>query len=254
VSRSRRPLILLSPDYDAEGVEFGDSSLSLSFKYPQAIETCGGMPLTMAPTASRALVAEYVGRSDGVLLTGGSDLSPALYGLRRPARLRDMARVTLDGGRRDLFELMLLEEVFRQQKPLLCICRGHQLLNVALGGTLFVDLPSQKPSRIRHGRMECKDEAVHSVRLTRGSLLSKIVGSRTLGVNSTHHQAINRLAPALRVTARSADGVIEGVEQAGKRRFLPFLLSIQFHPERLMDRYPEHCAIFEAFLGACTAE
>jgi putative glutamine amidotransferase len=248
------PFILISPDFHSRGVEFGDASQSLSFKYPQAIEACGGVPLTMTHTPSRALVNEYVSRCNGVLLTGGDDLNPGLYGARLQAGLRAKALITRDGGRRDLFELMLLEEVFRQRKPLLAICRGHQLLNVALGGTLYVDLPSQKPSKIRHGRMDRNEDVVHSVRLTRGSLLSKITRKQTLGVNSTHHQAVNRLAAALRATARSADGVIEGVEQATNGRYLPFLLSVQFHPERLMDRYPEHRAIFESFVQACIAD
>jgi putative glutamine amidotransferase len=254
VSRQCRPLILISPDYHSKGAEFADPSLSLSFKYPQAIEACGGIPLTMTHTVSREQVAGYVSRSDGVLLTGGDDMNPALYGPRIPGSLKARAIMTRDGGRRDLFELMLVDEVFRQGKPLLAICRGHQLLNVALGGTLFVDLPTQKPSRIKHSQMDHSQEVVHSVRLTRGSLLSKIARNQTLGVNSTHHQAVKRLAPALRVTARSTDGVVEGAEQASEGRFLPFLVSVQFHPERLMDRYPEHRAIFESFVEACIAE
>ena len=249
-----KPLILISPDHHNKGVEFSDSSLSLSRRYPEAIEACGGLPLTMAHTVSREQVADYVRRSDGVLLTGGDDLNPKLYATRLPAGLGAKAMVTQDGGRRDLFELLVLDEVFRQRKPLLAICRGHQLLNVALGGSLYVDLPTEKPSPIRHSQTDRNREVVHSVRLTRGSLLSKIARNQTLGVNSTHHQAVKKVAPALRVTARSTDGVVEGVEQAGNKKFLPFLLSIQFHPERLMDRHPEHRAIFEAFIQACIAE
>jgi putative glutamine amidotransferase len=249
-----KPLILISPDHHNKGVEFSDASLSLSHRYPEAIEACGGLPVTMAPTVSREQVADYVRRSDGILLTGGDDLNPQLYATRLPAGLRDKAMVTQDGGRRDLFELLVLDEVFRQRKPLLAICRGHQLLNVALGGTLYVDLPTEKPSPIRHSQMDRNRDVVHSVRLTRGSLLSKIARNQTLGVNSTHHQAVKQVAPALRVAARSTDGVVEGVEQAAHAKVLPFLISIQFHPERLMDRHPEHRAIFEAFIQACIAE
>jgi putative glutamine amidotransferase len=248
-----KPLILISPEYDTEGVEFHDPSLSLSMKYPAAIAACGGIPVLMTHTTSRKLVTDYVRRSDGVLLTGGWDLNPRVY-LKRPnSALKAKAVIAKDGGNRDLFELLLLDEVFRQRKPLLAICRGHQLLNVALGGTLYVDLPTQLPSRIRHGRMDRNSVVVHSVRLTRGSLLSKIVRNRTLGVNSTHHQAVNRVAAGLRVTARSADDVIEGVEQVRDGELLPFLLSVQFHPERLMDRFPAHRTIFEAFIQACVA-
>jgi putative glutamine amidotransferase len=254
MSQRLKPLIIISPDFHSKGVEFGDPSLSLSMPYAQAVEACGGIPWVLAHTVSRAQVTEYVRRSDGVMLTGGNDLNPGLYESRIAAGLCDKAVLTRDGGRRDLFELMLLDDVFRQQKPLMAICRGHQLLNVALGGTLFVDLPTQKPSHIRHSRMDRSMEVVHSVRLTRGSLLSKIARNQTLGVNSTHHQAVNRLAPALRVTARSADGVVEAVEQARDSKLLPFLLSVQFHPERLMNRYVEHRALFESFIQACIAE
>ena len=153
--------------------------------------------------------------------------------------------VTPDGGARDLRELLLIDEVFRQRKPLLAICRGHQMLNVALGGTLVADIPSQLPRAINHRRMDRRSEIVHEVRLTPGSLLAKITGRQRLGVNSTHHQAVARVAAPLKVAAVSSDGIIEGLElKPGAASMLPFLLSVQFHPERLVDRYPEHRAIF----------
>ena len=246
-----KPLILISPDFSPKGVEFNDGSLSLSLQYPQAISDGGGLPVAMVHTDSRELVAEYVGRSNGVLLTGGEDVSPELHSPKLSRELKSKAVVTEDGGRRDLFELLLLDEVFKQRKPLLAICRGHQLLNVSLGGTLLVDIPSQKPTRIAHRQMDRKSEEVHSVRLTRGSLLAKIVGAQTLGVNSTHHQAVDRPAGALEVVARSSDGMIEALEQKRGGALLPFLVSVQFHPERLQARHAGHRAIFEAFIAAC---
>jgi putative glutamine amidotransferase len=151
-----------------------------------------------------------------------------------------------------LRELLVIDEVFRQHKPLLAICRGHQILNVALGGTLVADIPSQRPRAIPHGRNEDRDQIVHDVRLTPGSLLAKITGGFKLGVNSTHHQAVARVAAPLQVTATSDDGMVEGLElKPGGSRWLPFLLSVQFHPERLVDRYPAHAAIFQAFAWIC---
>ena len=249
-----RPLILISPDFQSKGVEFSDASMSLSSRYPAAIAACGGIPVAMAHTDARDLVAEYVRNADGVLLTGGDDVNPDIYGPKLSSALKSKAVMTEDGGRRDLFELMLVDEVFRQRKPLLAICRGHQVLNVALGGTLIVDIPTQKPSRINHRQMDRKCEVVHSVRLTRGSLLSKIAKTKMLGVNSTHHQAVGRVAPGLQVVARSPDGVAEGMELKGSSRLLPFLLSVQFHPERLMDQHAEHRGIFEAFIQASLTE
>lgn len=246
-----KPLIFISPDFQPRGAEFNDGSLSLSLQYARAIAGCGGLPVAMLHEDSRALAADYVGRCDGVLMTGGEDVSPELHSPKLSRALKSKAVVTEDGGRRDLFELMLLDEVFRQRKPLLAICRGHQLLNVALGGTLLVDIPTQKPSRINHRQMDRKSEMVHSVRLTHRSLLAKIVGARALGVNSTHHQAVDKPAGALEVVARSSDGMIEALEQKHAGALLPFLVSVQFHPERLQARHTGHRAIFEAFIAAC---
>lgn len=246
------PLILVSPNIEDKGREFDDLSLSLSGAYPRALIEAGALPLTMPATLSPELIAECVRRCDGVLLTGGDDIDPRLYGKALPIRLRRTVSVTPDGGSRDYRELLLIDQLFRQRKPLLAICRGHQILNVALGGTLVADLPTQVPRALNHRRQDQRSEKVHEVRLTAGSLLAKIAGRQKLGVNSTHHQAVARVAPPLRVVARSADGVIEGLEwKPGAGRGLPFLVSVQFHPERLVDRYAEHQAIFNAFTQAC---
>jgi putative glutamine amidotransferase len=126
-------------------------------------------------------------------------------------------------------------------------------LNIALGGTLYVDIPTEVPGAMNHGRMDMRSEVVHEVQLTRDSLLSKITGKRTLGVNSTHHQAVGRVAELLQVTGTSGDGVVESMElKPQAARLLPFMLATQFHPERLVDRYPEHRAIFRAFTQACS--
>jgi putative glutamine amidotransferase len=249
---TQRPLILIAPDIARKGTEFGDFSISLSAAYQQALITCGAIPLTLPVTVSREVIAECVDRCDGVLLTGGDDVEPHLYGDGLPPRLRRTVKVTPDGGGRDLRELILIDEVFQQRKPLLAICRGHQLLNVALGGTLVADIAGQMPRTINHRRMDRRNELVHEARLTRGSLLARMTGKQKLGVNSTHHQAVGRVAAPFRVTAVSSDGVIEGVElKPSAAGMLPFLLSVQFHPERLVDRYAEHKAIFRGFTRAC---
>src|SRR5215471_5435438 len=136
---NRRPLILVSPNIEKKGNEFGDLSTSLSETYQQALMRAGCLPLALPATVSRRCIAECVGRCDGVLLTGGEDIDPAIYGANLPPPLRRKVALTPDGGARDLRELILIEQVFGQRKPLLAICRGHQVLNVALGGTLVVD-------------------------------------------------------------------------------------------------------------------
>jgi putative glutamine amidotransferase len=115
-----------------------------------------------------------------------------------------------------------------------------------------VDIPSQLPRALNHRRPDKRSEIVHDVHLTADAILAKITGERTLGVNSTHHQAVDRPAGALRVTGRSRDGITESMQlKPETAHWLPFLLSVQFHPERLVDRYPEHRAIFAAFARAC---
>jgi putative glutamine amidotransferase len=249
---TKPPLILISPSIEKAGVEFHDQSISLSEAYPRALAGAGGIPLTLPVGTSRELIAECVRRSDGVLLTGGDDIDPDLYTEELPAKLRRTVGTTPDGGERDLRELLLIDEVFRQRKPLLCICRGHQLLNLALGGTLIVDIPTQVPGAINHRRMDRRGEKVHEVRLTPGTLLSKMSPGRTLGVNSTHHQAVDRVAEPLQIAAASEDGIVESMELKPEALgLLPFLLTVQFHPERLCHRHPEHGMIFRAFTQAC---
>src|ERR1035438_2911373 len=249
---TKRPLVLVSANVEKRGGEFGDLSISLSETYQQALMSCGAIPIALPATVSREVIAECVSRCDGVLLTGGEDVDPRLYGNGLPPRLRGTVTVTPDGGARDLRELVLIDEVFRQRKPLLGICRGHQILNVALGGTLVADILGQRSRAENHRRMDQRSEIVHGVGLTPGSMLAKITGRQRLGVNSTHHQAVARVAAPLKVAAVSSDGIVEGLElRPGAAKMLPFLLSVQFHPERLADRYPEHQAIFRAFAQAC---
>src|SRR5215831_8671776 len=203
----RAPLILVSPSIEKRGVEFHDLSTSLSAKYDFAVLQSGGLPVSVPTTTSRTALAECVRRVDGVLLTGGDDINPELYEAKLPQLIRDTVDMTPDGGARDLRELMLIGEVFRQRKPLLAICRGHQLLNVSFGGQLVVDIRRQLPAALNHQRLDKPGELVHEVTLTRGSLLAKICGSRILGVNSSHHQAVRTPAAPFIATASSTDGL-----------------------------------------------
>src|SRR5437773_7375237 len=143
-NRKRPPLILVSPCIEKKDEEFGDRSVSLSETYQQALMRAGAIPLTLPASTSRQLIAECVSHCDGVVLTGGEDVEPRLYANGNlSARLLRTVTVTPDSGARDLRELLLIDEIFRQKKPLLAICRGHQVLNVALGGTLIADIAAQ---------------------------------------------------------------------------------------------------------------
>lgn len=245
-----KPFILIAASTQRRGVEFADASINLSNRYPAAVLAAGGIPW-IAPCAPwPEAVAELVRRSDGIMLTGGDDVQPKLYTRRLPSRLAEtVGPVEPD---RDGFELLLIDEVHRQRKPLLAICRGQQMLNVALGGTLIVDIARQVPGALDHRRLDRKDQIVHEVQLTPGSLLATIAGKTMLGVNSSHHQAVGRVGKTLRATARSADGIIEGLELASSEEpRLPYLLGVQFHPERLFDRHAQHLELFRSFTRAC---
>jgi len=246
------PLILVSPSIERHGVEFHDLSASLSVKYDYSVTQAGGIPVTAPTTTDRALLAEVVRRVDGVLLTGGDDINPDLYTKSLPRAVRKTVEQTPDGGGRDWRELVLLDEVFRQHKPLLAICRGHQLLNIALGGALVVDIRRQVPGALNHQRMDKAGELVHEALLTPGSLLAKITGKRILGMNSSHHQAVLEPAKPLTAVAWTRDGIVEAMEwKPETARRMPFLLGVQFHPERLTGRHAEHRAIFSRFVEAC---
>src|ERR1700722_4296757 len=186
------PLILVSPNTEVKGDEFGDTAISLSETYQRAIIQAGGLPMVMTGFADAAVLAECVSRCDGVLFTGGEDINPKYYTKRLSPALRKT--VNIEPGERDMREMLLVAEVFRQRKPLFGVCRGHQVVNVALGGSLVVDIASQIPGAIDHRQMSKRSEVVHEARLTEGSLLAKITGKRRLGVNSTHHQAVARVA------------------------------------------------------------
>ncbi len=249
---NQMPWVLVSAATERSGPDQSERATHLPEAYQTALLEAGGIPLAMPGTVSRPVIAACVDACDGVLLTGGEDVDPRIYGPKLRPELRRKVTTTPDGGRRDYREMVLIAETLRQRKPLLAICRGQQVLNVALGGTLWADLPTQLPTALNHRRMDLRREVVHEVRLTPGSILAKITGRLTLGVNSTHHQAVRRVAPPLRVTAASPDGIVEGLEwKAGAGEPVPFVVSVQFHPERLVDRYPEHQAIFRAFVQAC---
>jgi putative glutamine amidotransferase len=184
------------------------------------------------------------------MLTGGDDVQPDLYA----EDLSEELRATVKGvdPTRDFHELVVIREAFRQRKPLLAICRGQQLLNVALGGTLLVDIARQRPQARNHTCMERKDQPVHKAALTPDSLLAKMTGKRVLMVNSTHHQAVDRVATPLRVTATGPDGIVEGLELAhSESGIVPYLLAVQFHPERLYERHREFLGIFRSLVRAC---
>lgn len=244
------PLILVTPSTEEKGVEFYDYSISLSETYLDCISDAGGLPVVLPCSPSPKLVAEFVRRCDGVMITGGDDIQPELYWPDVPAKLRKT--VGRNDSVRDLLETLVVKEAFSQQKPLLAICRGHQILNITLGGTLIVDIPTQVQTSINHSRLKQKDRAVHQVFLEENSLIHRVFGRGVIEVNSSHHQAVDKVAKPLRVTGQAPDGVIEALElRPEDAGLMPYLLGVQFHPERLTRGYPEFGELFRSFTGAC---
>lgn len=213
--------------------------------YVSGIAQAGGVPVVLPPFAERA--GEMARAIDGLVLSGGSDLDPRYYG-EEP--LPELGRTVPE---RDAFEMALVEEVLGLGLPVFGICRGLQVLNVALGGTLYQDLPSQlDEAMIAHRQRTPKWQWTHEVEIRSGSGVAGIMGSEGLRVNSYHHQAIKDLAAPLRAVARSAsDGVIEAAEHRDLSE--RWLLGVQWHAEAMCDlreEGPEHRNLFEAHVQA----
>ncbi len=250
----RRPVILIPGSTQRRGAEFSDVSISLSQCYVEALLIAGGLPWVLpASVTDPDAVRECVQRCDGIMLTGGDDVQPQLYARTLPPSL--LRTVSQPDKARDLTELVVIESAFQQKKPLLAICRGQQILNVALGGSLLADIATQVPRALNHQCSDRKDQLVHEIDLTPDSLLARVMGQTKLRVNSSHHQAVARVARPFRVSATSADGVIEGLElESSAASLIPCLLAVQFHPERLWNRYPHFLEIFCRFVQTCATD
>jgi len=209
--------------------------------YLKSIEQAGGIPRVLEVGQSPR---QLVGELHGVLLTGGGDIDPVLYGEDRHPTVEDA-----EPGR-DEFEIDLARRAASSGMPLLAICRGAQVLNVAAGGTLVQDIPSAIASELRHTIDEPKDAVAHAVAVAEGSRLREALGATVDGslacrVNSRHHQSVGRLGAGLVATATAPDGVIEGIEAPGAR----FCVGVQWHPENFW-RTGEFTPLFTAFVDA----
>lgn len=218
---------------------------ALGQRYVHAIEAGDGAGVILAPGLSDESLREIFDRLDGLLLSGGGDLAPALYGQAPHPALGPISQA------RDHAEVLLAQWAVQADKPLLCICRGIQVLNVALGGSLIQDIPSQVAGALQHnfdsGRVPHEHRA-HSVEIESSSRLADALGTHTAQVNSWHHQAIAHVASPLQVVARAPDGIIEAVEIARRR----FTVGVQWHPEWLYDTQPEMLRLFQTFIRAAS--
>lgn len=213
--------------------------------YVEAIRRAGGEPIEV--DAEGEAPEHLLARVEGVMLTGGGDVDPMLYGEERHATFSPA-----ESGR-DAFEMALARAAVAAGVPMLAICRGMQLLNVAMGGTLVQDIPSQVPGALSHSVPEPRHHIAHEVWVARGSRLSGLLqehmeDGETCHVNSRHHQSVRQAAPGFEVTATSPDGVIEAMERPGAA----FCVAVQWHPENFW-RTGEFRALFEGFVAAANA-
>ena len=240
-----RPLIGITA-FTTHHAEFPHIPLyALTQKYVSAVESAGGAPVILPPGLEDDSLRAIFGRIDGLLLSGGGDVDPACYG--------EAPHPTLTGlsAERDRIELALARLAANQDKPLLTICRGIQVLNVALGGSLVQDIPSQLPGSLTHmfdQKTVAREKITHRVAVAPETQLRQVLGADQAGVNSWHHQSIKQLAPGLRIAASAPDGVIEAVEMPGHR----YTIGVQWHPEWLYDRQPEMKRLFEALVQAAS--
>lgn len=231
------PVIGITCKHEAE-----QGQILLEEGYVRAIEAAGGLPLLLPPLGTAALVARCATVIDGLLLAGGPDIDPVHFG-EEPRGTGTISPL------RDHFELSLLAAVLRLGKPVLAICRGVQVLNVAGGGDLYQDILSQCPEALKHMQQAPAWYPTHRVNLAPGSFLARLYGSPSLRVNSFHHQAIRRVAPGYQVAAQAEDGLVEAIEASGPA----FVVGVQWHPERMWESDERQARLFRAFVGACGA-
>ncbi len=232
----------LKKDTDSVAERPLGSFVRADLDYVAGVAQAGGVPMVLPPLPGTA--EEVAGRIDGLLLCGGSDLDPGYYGEEPIPELG----VTLP--ERDHFEMALVEQALERGIPVFGICRGLQVLNVALGGTLYQDLPSQLGGgSIAHRQQMPKWQWTHEVEVDDGSSIAEIMETGGLRVNSYHHQAVKNLAGGLVVSARASDGVVEAVEARNLSE--RWLVGVQWHAEAMRDAgSPEHRNLFEAHVEA----
>ena len=222
--------------------ELGRQHTGVHIDYAHSVSAAGGIPLVLAPAIGPSGAAEALAACHGLLLTGGEDLLPEHYGLTGTEHVRDT------DPDRDAFEMALFSAARSNRVPVLAICRGFQLVNVVLGGTLWQDLPAQRPSDLDHDKGSEWHERTHHVRVLPGSRALEAMGTDLVLTNSFHHQAIRDLAQGLHATALADDGVIEAAEGDNDEHWL---VCVQWHPESFWQESdaPEQ-GLFSALVDA----
>ena len=220
-----------------------DRRSSLSDSYIEALEPTGVTPVVLPPSLSPQASARALQGMKGLLLTGGVDMSPLRFG-QQP----DPGLGSIDAYR-DEQEIAMVQEALRLGLPMFGICRGVQVINAVLGGTIVQHLSSDVPQAIQHNQRGAGWNPHHHIEVKPGTVLASALGEGTIGVNSFHHQVVDKLAPGLVASATSPDGMVEAIEGID-----PWVLGVQWHPELMWQRYPKFLRLFEIFAAACKGE
>ena len=212
--------------------------------YVSSIEQSGGIPIVLHYDVKEEVSERFVNACSGFFFTGGVDIEPSRYGAVKHAKCGETDQ------RRDEFEFWAIDLVLKTDKPILGICRGMQLINVALGGTLYQDIPSEFKTSILHRQQEPKFSPSHEVNIAKGTPLHRLTNKARMTINSFHHQCIKELGDGLSVMATADDGIIEAVFFAGER----YIRAYQWHPERLYVTDSQNRKLFDDFVEACMIE
>lgn len=234
-----RPVIGVMPLFDEDR-----DSIWMLPGYLEGVRRAGGLPLILPLASEEGELAQIAEFCDGFLMTGGQDVEPRLYGQEKLPVCGQLCPL------RDIMEQRILSMALEMDKPVLGICRGAQLLNSLLGGTLYQDLPEQLGSVITHSKTPSFQDPRHFVEILPGTPLADMLGQGKMEVNTLHHQGICRLAPGLEEAARAEDGLTEAVWLPGKR----FIMAVQWHPEMLFPGDARHLSLFRGLVSACDGE
>ena len=238
MGKTRKPVIGVTPLVDARR-----ESYWMLPGYFEGILEAGGVPIMLPLSVDADVLGQALAACDGLLIAGGQDVSPEVYGEASPEAVALVGETCRE---RDRMEAVLLEAAVARDLPVLGICRGIQVINALLGGTLWQDLPAQRPSAVEHHGTPPYDVPVHTVEVAAGTPLAEAIGAGEHAVNSYHHQAVRELAPGLEAMAVSPDGLVEALWRPESS----FLWAVQWHPEFAHRVDEASRRIFSAFIGA----
>ena len=234
----KKPLIGITPGYSTQNMQY-----DLEWAYTNAVIKAGGIPVMFPYTSDPEIIRQLVDTCDGFIFCGGHDVDPALYGEDPWYKLENLAPL------RDMTERAFFQPMLESKKPIFGMCRGLQIINCFLGGSLYQDLPTEFkiPDGIEHRQKDIALKPTHKVKVVEGSPLANIAGTDELMVNSFHHQGIKKLSEKLVATAHSEDGLIEAAYMPDH----PYMCLVQWHPEELYPQCEVSRTLFDHFIKAC---